>query len=178
MWKWEEIKKLNICDIEDGALDAEFDLAPEGYLWHDQTTFFKLAHAAIKYDFESEEGFAFCASPPFNTFSTENLKEVVASGPQRRKLSSGSRRRRDSFSKKTPSKIGCFQGLWHWDQFTEKSVLTLIPTSKWSMRWKLRQIYLECADTKFRISSPAVTEEPLVKFNTVHRGLGQLVECL
>jgi len=33
-----------------------------------------------KYNFESEEGFAFCASPPFNTFfSTENLKEVVAS---------------------------------------------------------------------------------------------------
>jgi len=41
-------------------------------------TFFNLAHAAIEYDFESEEGFAFCASPPFNTLSTEKLKEVVA----------------------------------------------------------------------------------------------------
>jgi hypothetical protein len=32
MCKSEEIKKPNICDIEDGALDTEFDLTPEGYL--------------------------------------------------------------------------------------------------------------------------------------------------
>jgi len=32
MWKWEEIEKLNICDIDDGALDTEFDLKPEGCL--------------------------------------------------------------------------------------------------------------------------------------------------
>ena len=42
-------------------------------------TFFNLTHAAIKYDFQSEEGFTFGASPPFNTLSTEKLKEVVAS---------------------------------------------------------------------------------------------------
>jgi len=28
MWR-EEIEKLNICDIEDDALDTEFDLTPE-----------------------------------------------------------------------------------------------------------------------------------------------------
>jgi len=48
-------------------------------LRQDQTTFFNLAHAVIKYDFESEEGFTFCASPPFNTLNTEKLQEVVAS---------------------------------------------------------------------------------------------------
>ena len=74
MWKWEEIEKLNICDIDDGALDTEFDLTPEGCLWQDWTTCFNLAHAAIKYDFESEEGFTFCAFPPFNTLSTEKFK--------------------------------------------------------------------------------------------------------
>jgi len=26
------MEKLNICDIEDGALDTEFDLTPEGCL--------------------------------------------------------------------------------------------------------------------------------------------------
>ena len=79
MWKWEEMEILNICDIEDGVLDTKFDLTPEGYFWQDQTTFFNLAHAAIKYDFESEEGFSFGASAPFNTLSTEKLNEVVAS---------------------------------------------------------------------------------------------------
>jgi len=79
---------LNICDIDDGALDTEFDLTPGGWLWQDQTIFSNLAHAGIKYDFESEEGFTFCAAdtedggrecPPFNTLSTEKLKEVVTS---------------------------------------------------------------------------------------------------
>jgi len=167
MWKWEEIKKLNICDIEDGALDTEFDLTPEGCLWQDQTTFFNLAHAIIKYNFKSEEGFTLCASPLFNTLSTEKLKEVVVSA---KKLSSGSRRRRERLSKKTPSKIECLQGLWHWDQFSGKSTGTLTSTSKWSLRRRWTQRYLECADTKFQISSPEVTEEPWVKFNAVHRG--------
>jgi len=54
---------------------------------------------------ESKERFTLCASPPFNTLSTEKLKEIVQ---KRRQLLSGSRRRRDSFVKKTPSKIGCF----------------------------------------------------------------------
>jgi len=48
-------------------------------LRQDQTAFFNLAHAAIKYDLKSEEGFTFCASSPFNTLSTEKLKEVMAS---------------------------------------------------------------------------------------------------
>ena len=94
---------------------------------------------------------------------------------QRRNPLSGSRRRRDSFAKKNPSKIGCFQGLWHWDQFTGKSVVTLTPTSKWSMRRRWTQRYLVCADTKFWIRSPEVTEEPWVKFNTVCRGRKNLI---
>jgi len=65
--------------MDDGALDTEIDLTPEGCLSQDQTTFFNLAHAAIKYDFESEERFSFGASAPFNTLSTEKLQEVVAS---------------------------------------------------------------------------------------------------
>ena len=57
-------------------------------MWQDQTIFFNPALTAIKYDFESEEGFTFCAAdtedsgrecPPFNTLSTEKLNEVVAS---------------------------------------------------------------------------------------------------
>jgi len=59
-------------------------------LWQDQTIFFNLAYAAIKFDFESGEGFTLCHAaadmedsgrecPPFNTLSTEKLKEVVAS---------------------------------------------------------------------------------------------------
>jgi len=78
MRKWDKIAKLNICDIENGALDTKFNLTPKGFLWQDQTTFFKLAKEAFKFDFESEEGFFFCASPPFNTLSTEDLKEIVA----------------------------------------------------------------------------------------------------
>ena len=74
MRKWDEMAKLNFCDIEDGALDTELNMTPKGCLWQDQTTCFNLAHAAIKYDFESEEGFTFCASPLFNTLSTEKLK--------------------------------------------------------------------------------------------------------
>ena len=54
----------------------------------DQTIYFNRAHAAITFDFESEEGFTFCAGAtedgeracsPFNTLSMEKLKEVVAS---------------------------------------------------------------------------------------------------
>jgi len=78
MRKWDEMAKLNICDIENGALDIEFNLTPKQGLWQDQTTFFKLAEEAFKFDFESKEGFTFCASPPFNTLSTEKLKEIVA----------------------------------------------------------------------------------------------------
>ena len=44
--------------------------------------------------------------------------------PQRGRLSSDRHRRKESASKMAPSKTGCLQGLWHWDQFTEKSVVT------------------------------------------------------
>ena len=44
------MEKLNICDIEDGALDTEFDLTPGGRLWRDQTIFFNIAHAAIMFN--------------------------------------------------------------------------------------------------------------------------------
>jgi len=40
--------KLNICDIENGAVGTEFNLTPKGCFWQDQTTFFKLAKAAFK----------------------------------------------------------------------------------------------------------------------------------
>jgi len=66
---------------------------------------------------------------------------------------------------------GCFKGLWHWDQSTGKSVVTLTPTSKWSMRRRWTQRYLVWADWKSWIRSPEVTEEPWVKFNTVHQGI-------
>jgi len=96
MWKWEEMEKLNICDMEDTALN----LTPEGCLWQDQSIFFKLANEALKYDFESEEGFTFCASPPFNTLSSDKLKEVVASAKKTFKWQSskeGQLRKEDSF---------------------------------------------------------------------------------
>ena len=81
-----------------------------------------------------EEEFTFCASPPFNTLSTKKLKEIVLKAKTTFKLQSsregqlrredsfndwmftrplGSRRKRDSFAEKTPSMIGCLQGLWH-----------------------------------------------------------------
>jgi len=50
--------------------------------------FFNIAHAAIKFNFESGEGFTFCAAEkedngqecePWNTLCTEKLKDVVAS---------------------------------------------------------------------------------------------------
>jgi len=163
MRKWDEMAKLNISDIEDSALDTEFNLTPKECLWQDQTNFFKLVNEAFKYDFESEEGFTFCASPPFNTLSTEKLKEIVSAAKKTFKWQS-------SKEGQTPSKIGYFQGLWHWDQFTGKSVVTLTPTSKWSMRRRWTQRYLVCANTKFSIRSPEVTEELWFKFNTVRRG--------
>jgi len=100
MRKWDEMAKLNICDIENGALDTEFDLTPKGCLWQDQTTFFKLAKEVFKFDFESEEGFTFCASPPFNTLSTDKLKEIVAEAKTTFKWQSskeGQLRKEDSF---------------------------------------------------------------------------------
>jgi len=90
--------------------------------------------------------------------------------PQRRRLSSGSRRRRERLFKTAPPKIRCFQGPWHWDQFTGKSAVTLTSASKWGMRRRWKHKYLEWADTKRWISSPEVTGEPWVKFNTVRRG--------
>jgi len=47
-----------------------------------------------------EEGFTFCASPTFNTLSTENLKEVVASAKKTSKwqsLKEGEAFKEDSF---------------------------------------------------------------------------------
>ena len=128
-----------------------------------QTTFSKFAKEAFKFDFESEEAFTFCASPPFNTLSTKNWKILCW---KRRQPSSGSRRKRDNFAEKIPSKIGCFQGLWHWGQLTGKSVVMLTLTSKWSMSRSWTQRYFVCADSKFWIRSPEVTQEPWVKFNT------------
>ena len=97
---------------------------------------------------------------------------------KRRQPSSGSRRKRDNFAEKTPSKIGCFQGLWHWGQFTGKSVVTLTLTSKWSMSRSWTQRYLVCADSKFLIRSPEVTQEPWVKFNTSRRGIVDGIKVL
>ena len=82
-----------------------------------------------------------------STVQNAEYGEIERDSGSSEELSSGSRRRRDSFAKMTPSKIGCFQGLWHWDQFTAKSVVTLTPNSKWIMRWRwiVTQRYLVCA---------------------------------
>jgi len=78
--------------IDEGVLDTEFDLTPGGRLWQDQPIFFKIANAAIMFNFESGEGFTFCAAEkeengqecePFNTQSTEKLNEWC---PQQRRL--------------------------------------------------------------------------------------------
>jgi len=76
MRKWDEMAKQNVCDFENGAPDTEFNVTPKGYLWQDQRTFFKLVKEAFEFDFESEEEFTFCASPPLNTLSTKKLKEI------------------------------------------------------------------------------------------------------
>jgi len=56
-------------------------------LWLDQAIFFNMAHAAVKFNFESEEGFTFCVADTedkgcecdlWNTLCTKKLKEVVA----------------------------------------------------------------------------------------------------
>jgi hypothetical protein len=118
------------------------------------------------------------SSPRRNSHSVRLLRSTLSVQTnwkrlcwKRRQPSSGSRRKRDSFAEKTPSMIGCFQGLWHWGQFTGKSVVTLTHTSKWSMSRSWTQRYLVCADSKFWIRSPEVTQEPWVKFNTSRRGL-------
>ena len=58
--------------------------------------FFKLAKESFKFDFESEEGFTFCASPPFNTLSTEKLKEAKTTFKWQ-SSKEGQIRREDSF---------------------------------------------------------------------------------
>ena len=136
MWKWEEMEILNICDIEGGVLDSEFELKPEGYLWQDQTIFFKVANEAIKYDFESEEGFTLGASPQFNTLSTEKWKEVVASAKKTFNWQSskeGKLLKKDSFKDWMFSRPLALRPIY-W------KAMTLKPTSKWSMgrRWTKR----------------------------------------
>ena len=129
--------------------------------------FFQARQRSFEFDFESEEEFTFCASPPFNTLSTNKLKEIVLKAKTTFKWQSskeGQLRREDS------SKIGCFQGLWHWGQFTGNSVVTLTLTSKWSMSRSWTQRHLVCADSKFWIRSPEVTQVPWVQFNTSRRG--------
>ena len=44
--------------------------------------FFKLANEAFKYEFESEEGFTFCASPPFNTLREEEIETDCGSSEE------------------------------------------------------------------------------------------------
>ena len=53
-----------------------------------------------QFDFESKEEFTFCASPPFNTFSTKKLKEIVLKAKTTFKYQSskeGQLRKEDSF---------------------------------------------------------------------------------
>jgi len=125
MRKWDEMAKLNICNVEDGALDTEFNSTPKGCLWQDQTKFLKLANEAFKCDFGSEEGFTFCASPPFNMLSTEKSKEIVAAA---KKPLSGSRRRRDSFKKRLLQRLDVFKA-----SGTETNLLG-------SQLWRLHQL--------------------------------------
>mmetsp|Transcript_24390 Transcript_24390/g.35718 ORF Transcript_24390/g.35718 Transcript_24390/m.35718 type:complete len:160 (-) Transcript_24390:127-606(-) len=66
--------RLENCD----KVNKYLNTSPLDWLnFEDQRTFFKLAKEAFEFDFESEEEFTFCASPPFNTLSTNKLKEIV-----------------------------------------------------------------------------------------------------
>jgi len=58
--------------IDEGVLDTEFDLTPGGRLWQDQPIFFKIANAAIMFNFESGEGFTFCAAEKEETGKNAN----------------------------------------------------------------------------------------------------------
>ena len=64
--------------------------------------FFQARQRSLEFDFESEEEFTLCASPPFNTLSTKklNLKEIVLEAKTTFKWQSskeGQLRREDSF---------------------------------------------------------------------------------
>ena len=72
--------------------------------------FLQARQRRFEFDFESEEEFTFCAYPPFNTLSTKKFKEIVLKAKTTFKYI---RRKRDIFAEKTPSMIGCLQGLWH-----------------------------------------------------------------
>jgi len=76
--------EIYICRV----LDTEFDLTHGWCLWKDQVIFFNMAHAAIKFNFELEEGFTFCVADmenkerkcnPWNSLCTNKLEKVVAS---------------------------------------------------------------------------------------------------
>jgi len=63
-------------------------------------TVFKLAKEVFEFDFESEEEFTFCASPPFNKLSTKKLKDIVLEAKTTFKWQSskeGQLRKEDSF---------------------------------------------------------------------------------
>ena len=62
--------------------------------------FFQARQRSLEFDFESEEEFTFCASPPFNTLSTKKFKEIVLKAKTTFKWQSskqGQLRREDSF---------------------------------------------------------------------------------
>ena len=49
----------------------------QGMLVTGPKDFFQARQRSLEFDFESEEEFTFCASPPFNTLSTKKLKDIV-----------------------------------------------------------------------------------------------------
>jgi len=61
-----------------GKVNKYLNTSPvDWFNFEDQRTFSKLAKEAFEFDFESEEEFTLCASPPFDTLSTNKLKEIV-----------------------------------------------------------------------------------------------------
>jgi len=112
------------------ALDTEFDLTPGWCLWQDQVIFFNMTHAAIKFNFELEEGFTFCVADTED--KGRRCGEVVASARTTFKwqASQEGERLQDGAFKDWLSSL-TLQGLWYWDQFTGKSAVTPTPASKW-----------------------------------------------
>ena len=78
------VRRNEYWNIDEVALDTEFNLTPGRCVWQDQVIFFNMAHATMKFNFELEEGFTDEKEnrrecDPWNTLCTTKLKEVVAS---------------------------------------------------------------------------------------------------
>jgi len=104
------------------SITLSFNINTYLIAWQDQTTFFKLAKEAFKFDFESEEEFTFCASPPFNTL---NLKTLCWKW---RQPSSGSRRKRNQ------AHTQCSAALGTWTLSARSGVHCSVHSKSWALK--------------------------------------------